>query len=79
MRAMRTLQQAIETIGLKASADRLAVSPQRLSNWMERGVPVERCASVEVELGVKRQILRPDDWRLIWPELAKPQQEASNG
>ena len=72
MLAMKTLQQAVESRGLKVSADLLGVSPQRLSNWMDRGVPVEHCAAVETELGVTRQDLRPDDWHLIWPELAKP-------
>lgn len=67
---METLKQAVEAKGLKVSADLLAVTPQRLSNWMERGVPVEHCASVEAELGVSRKTLRPDDWQTIWPELA---------
>ena len=66
---MQTLKQAVEAKGLKVSADLLAVTSQRLSNWMERGVPVERCALVEAELGVSRKTLRPDDWHLIWPEL----------
>ena len=76
MLAMKTLQQAVDSRGLKASADLLGVSPQRLSNWMDRGVPVEHCASVETELGVTRRDLRPDDWHLIWPELAKPARKA---
>jgi len=67
---MQTLKQAVEAKGLKVSAELLGVTPQRLSNWVERGVPVERCAGVEAELGVSRKTLRPDDWRAIWPELA---------
>lgn len=67
---METLKQAVEAKGLKVSADLLGVTPQRLSNWMERGVPVERCATVEAELGVSRKTLRPTDWQSIWPELA---------
>lgn len=69
MRAMTTLKQAVEAKGLKVSADLLGVTPQRLSNWVERGVPVELCATVEAELGVSRKTLRPDDWRSIWPEM----------
>lgn len=67
---MQTLKEAVEARGLKVSADLLGVTPQRLSNWMERGVPVERCAAVEAELGVLRKTLRPNDWQAIWPELA---------
>ena len=70
---MKTLKQAVETCGLKSSAELLGVSSQRLSNWMDRGVPVEYCATVEVKLGVARRDLRPDDWHLIWPELADSQ------
>lgn len=66
---MKTLKQVVEDRGLKVAADLLAVSPQRLSNWMERGVPVEWCAAVDAKLGVSRKELRPDDWFLIWPEM----------
>lgn len=66
---MQTLKQAVEARSLKVSAELLSVTPQRLSNWMERGVPVEQCAAVEGALGVSRRTLRPDDWHLIWPEL----------
>lgn len=68
---MKTLHQAVEIVGHKASAELLRISPQRLSNWMSRGIPVEHCASVEMTLGVSRRDLRPDDWHLIWPELAE--------
>ena len=76
---MHTLKQAVEVKGLKVSADLLAVTPQRLSNWMERGVPVERCASVEAELGVSRKTLRPDDWHSIWPELVEAEPAKAEG
>lgn len=77
---MKTLKQVVEERGLKACADLLAVTPQRLSNWMERGVPVEQCATVDAKLGVPREALRPTDWHLIWPELAEPTaQEVSHG
>lgn len=68
---MKTLQQTVESAGLKASAQLLRITPQRLSNWMDRGVPVEHCAAVEMVLGVSRRDLRPEDWHLIWPELAQ--------
>ena len=66
---MKTLKQAVDDKGLTAAASLLEVTPQRLSNWIERGVPTERCAQVESVLGVARQTLRPDDWQSIWPEL----------
>ena len=66
---MKTLKQAVDEISLKVAADLLAITPQRLSNWMERGVPVELCAVVDSKLGVSRKVLRPDDWFLIWPEM----------
>lgn len=68
------LKQAIdESGGVTAVAARLQITPQRLTNWVERGVPVDRCAAVEVavEGRMKRADLRPDDWRAIWPELAE--------
>lgn len=69
---MPTLKQAVEDKGgITAAAALLDISPQRLSNWIERGVPIEFGARVETVLGVSRRDLRPDDWRAIWPELAK--------
>jgi DNA-binding transcriptional regulator YdaS (Cro superfamily) len=41
----------------------------------------ELCVVIERESGfkVRRQDLRPDDWRRIWPELAQPAgQEVGN-
>ena len=67
---MKTLKQAVTDIGgLGAAAAQLDISPQRLSNWLDRGVPTEQCARVELVLGVPRQVLRPTDWQGIWPEL----------
>ena len=68
---MSKFRQAIEQIGLANAARRLEITPQRLSNWVERGVPVEKCYAVEraLEGKVTRKDLR-EDWREIWPELA---------
>lgn len=66
---MQILKQAVDARTLKVAADLLSVTPQRLSNWMERGVPVGKCAAVEAALGVSRKALRPNDWQFIWPEL----------
>ena len=50
----------------------LGISQQCLANWRVRGVPLDRCAPIEDQSGgvVTRQMLRPDDWRIHWPELA---------
>lgn len=49
-----------------------------VSDWLagNRPVPVHRCAAIERATGgaVTRRDLRPDDWHLIWPELAEPSQ-----
>lgn len=67
---MRTLKEAVtECKGVTAASTLLGVTPPRLSNWIERGVPVEHCAQVHEVLGVARWVLRPDDWHRIWPEL----------
>ncbi len=52
------------------------VTQQRIRNWLARGnrVPAEYCAAIEQVTGgaVSRRDMRPDDWHLIWPELAEP-------
>lgn len=52
------------------------VTQQRIRNWLARGsrVPAEYCAAIEQVTGgaVSRRDMRPDDWYLIWPELAEP-------
>ena len=58
----------------KAMATELGLTPAVISHWATgyRNVPVEYCARLEAATGgaVTRQSLRPDDWHLIWPELA---------
>ena len=60
-----------------AVSSALGVSSAAISNWLSRGVPVEHCATIErVTNGeITRQALRPDDWHVIWPELAQPNAE----
>lgn len=57
--------------GISRLAALIGVSPQRVSNWRERGVPLEHCAAIELAAqgAVRRWHLRPGDWHLIWPEL----------
>jgi DNA-binding transcriptional regulator YdaS (Cro superfamily) len=57
----------------------LGVSAQAVSNWKERGVPIERCVAIEQATGVSRRELRPDDWRAIWPELERRDGDHDNG
>lgn len=40
----------------------------------EKSIPVPHMAPIEVftHAAVTRQEMRPDDWQLIWPELADP-------
>ena len=51
-----------------------------VSDWLagKRPVPVHRCAAIERATGgaVTRRDLRPDDWHLIWPEMAIAQEVA---
>jgi DNA-binding transcriptional regulator YdaS (Cro superfamily) len=68
----RSLRQAVlDAGGNSIVAGRLGVSEQRLSNWIERGVPVPECAALEaaVEQRWMRWDERPNDWHRIWPEL----------
>ncbi len=54
----------------------IGVSPVLISQWAngDRPVPVERCVAIEraTKGVVTRRDLRPNDWHLIWPELAQP-------
>lgn len=68
---MDKLKTYVNSVGLGVLAKRLGVSPQRLANWQERGVPLEYCNAVEAasDQVVMRWHLRPADWHQIWPEL----------
>lgn len=61
---------AAQVGGTSKLAALLDVSVQAISNWKERGVPIERCLPIERATGgkVTRRELR-DDWKSIWPEL----------
>ena len=60
----------------RALAEILGVTKGAVHQWMQHGrrVPIEHCAAIEAATAgvVTRQMLRPDDWRLIWPELIEP-------
>lgn len=67
------LDSGIETA--TSLAAKIGVTPAFVSQWRTgfRPIPVERCAAIERATGgaVTRKELRPDDWHLIWPELAE--------
>ena len=59
---------------LRWLADAIGVNQSDVSNWAtgRRPVPAIRCVAIEraTDRAVTRPELRPDDWHLIWPELA---------
>jgi DNA-binding transcriptional regulator YdaS (Cro superfamily) len=68
---------AAEAVGsFKALADVLGVTKGAVHQWMsaDRKVPIEHCTPIEQATNgvVTRQMLRPDDWSSIWPELNQP-------
>ena len=80
MRAMTTthpIDHAAKHLGtsLEGLGALLGVTKGAVSQWKNEGreVPVVHCVVIEQKTGgaVTRQELRPDDWRLIWPELAQ--------
>lgn len=56
-------------------ARKIGAHPPDVSDWKNghRKVPIAYCAAIErASMGkVTRKELRPDDWHLIWPELAE--------
>lgn len=59
--------------GRAALAKLLSVTVAAIGNWkLRQSVPVEHCAQIEAATSgqVTRKHLRPNDWHLIWPELA---------
>lgn len=76
---MNSLKHFVKEVGLTATAAMLSVSVQRLANWVERGVPVDKCAAIELATNgrVTRKELRPNDWQAIWPELAQATAESA--
>ncbi len=57
-------------------AENLGVKSPVVSEWVtgKRRVPIVHGAAIELftQGQVTRQDLFPDDWHLIWPELAAP-------
>ena len=70
---LSVLREYAETNGgLTEVAKSLGVSKGLLWAWISRGqVPIDQCLFVSEKTGIGRAELRPDDWDLIWPELAE--------
>lgn len=75
---MNAIHKAIQIVGGKSSLARaIGVSPQMVSQWVRptnpKPIPITRCVAIEQATNgiVSRKDLRPDDWQLIWPELAE--------
>ena len=62
-------------------AKSLGLNPDQVRQWRHRHngrqPSPENCVAIEQATAgdVTRQDLRPDDWHLIWPELAKPKRK----
>ena len=70
----KAFNKACDLIGAANMARHLGVTPQAVNAWKKerRPFPVERCTAVEqiTDGKITRKELRPDDWYVIWPELA---------
>ena len=78
---MHPIDKAADIIGSQtALAAVLGVSKGAVSQWKDedRRVPAAHCVAIEQHTkgAITRRDLRPDDWHLIWPELAKPARKA---
>lgn len=62
-----------------ALAKHLGLKPPQVAQWLsgKKRVPIARMAEIEAFTGgdVTRKEMRPDDWHLIWPELANEQKD----
>ncbi|WP_197328697.1 carph-isopro domain-containing protein [Ralstonia syzygii] len=66
--------------GTTAVARLLGIKAPSVHAWRAGGIPDDkliRLAPLAEQRGIcRRQDLRPDDWKLIWPELADQEQTA---
>lgn len=62
--------------GQAALAELLGVTVTAVNQWYWKAKPVSitHCVKIEQLTGgaVTRQMLRPDDWASIWPDLIQP-------
>jgi DNA-binding transcriptional regulator YdaS (Cro superfamily) len=72
---LNPMQRACKKKGSqKKMAEFLEVSAAYVNQLCKTGaaVPASYCSAIEVETGISRRELRPNDWMAIWPELAAP-------
>ena len=64
-----------------ALAKAIKAAPSFVNQWVKGGrpIPAAYCVAIERATGgkVSRQELRPDDYWLVWPDLAAPTQRAT--
>lgn len=72
---LKTYLSTLERGGATLLSEKLGVSISFLSQMASGAAAISpaRCVSIEQATvgAVTRQELRPDDWNLIWPELAE--------
>lgn len=72
---LKTYFSTLERGGATLLAEKLGVSISFLSQMASGAAAISpaRCVAIERSTAgaVTRQELRPDDWHLIWPELAE--------
>lgn len=82
-KAIQALESAIEIAGgSSALAASIGVATSLPSMWKSRGqIPIANCPAIERATSgvVTRRDLRPDDWHLIWPELAQASTSTKEG
>ena len=75
------IERAAEVVGNKSVLSRaVGVQPPTLQQWIKgtRPIPIQKCIAIERATDglVTRKDLRPNDWHLIWPELAQKEDVA---
>lgn len=67
------IERASDVVGSQvALAELCGVSKAAITQWKATGViPAKHCKAVAEKAGVSCRDLRPDDWRMYWPELAE--------
>lgn len=68
------IERACEKAGSQAEFARaIGIEPAFVNQMLrkKRPVPVRLCPVIESTFAISRKDLRPDDWHLIWPELAE--------
>jgi DNA-binding transcriptional regulator YdaS (Cro superfamily) len=72
---MKLKQYLLTVETVSGLSKRMNVPSVSLSNWAngKRPIPIKWMPVIEKETNgeVSRKDLRPDDWHLIWPELAQ--------